>query len=48
VVAISGTIFETTPDRKVLWSRNDDAVKNIVCFQLLDVPGDPTKGEILR
>jgi len=48
VVAISGTIFETTPDRKVLWSRSDDAVKNIVCFQLLDVPGDPTKGEILR
>lgn len=48
VIAISGTIFESTPERKVVWSRNDEAVKNIVCFQLLDVPGDPTKGEILR
>lgn len=48
VIAISGTIFETTRERKVLWSRNDDAVKNTVCFQVLDVPGDPSKGEILR
>lgn len=48
VIAINGTVFETTPDKKVLWVRNDDAVKGTVCVQLLDVPGDPAKGEIQR
>lgn len=43
-----GLIAEIAPDRKVVWSRQDDFLKGVTCFQILDTPGDPTKGEILR
>lgn len=41
--------FEVTRDKKVLWSFADHAhFKTINQIQLLDVPGDVTKGEIIR
>jgi len=41
--------FELTPDRKVVWEFADHAhFKTVNQIQLLDVPGDVTKGEILR
>ena len=40
---------EVTRDKKVVWQFRDDAqFKTINQVQLLDVPGDVTKGEILR
>lgn len=48
VVAYNGLIVEVSNDKKVVWSRQDAFLKNLMCFQLLDVPGDVTKGEILR
>ena len=42
-------VFEITKDKKVVWEVNDHAnFKVINQIQLLDVPGDMTKGEILR
>ena len=41
--------FEVTPDKKVVWEFADHAhFKTVNQIQLLDVPGDATKGEILR
>lgn len=41
--------FELTPDKKVVWEFADHVnFKTINQIQLLDVPGDVTKGEILR
>ena len=41
--------FEVTPDKQVVWEFADHAhFKTIYQIQLLDVPGDVTKGEILR
>ena len=41
--------FEITPDKKVVWQFADHVhFKTINQIQLLDVPGDVTKGEILR
>ncbi|HWA27054.1 MAG TPA: hypothetical protein VG734_15460 [Lacunisphaera sp.] len=41
--------FELTPDRKVVWEFADHAhFKTVNQIQLLDQPGDATKGEILR
>lgn len=41
--------FEVTPDKKVVWQVRDDAqFKTINQVQLLDVPGDVTRGEIWR
>lgn len=48
VVAYPGLIAEVTPEKKVLWSRSDLFLDGLMCFQLLDVPGDVVKGEILR
>ncbi len=48
VVAYNGVIVEATPDKKVVWSQADAGIKNLMCFQLLDVPGDVTTGEIVR
>lgn len=40
-------IIEVTPDKKVVWSFQDDkTMKTVSSIQLLDVPGDVTKGEI--
>ena len=41
--------FEVTPGKQVVWSFADHAhFKTINQIQLLDVPGDPSRGEILR
>jgi hypothetical protein len=42
-------LFEITRDKKVVWEFSDhDHFKVINQVQLLDVPGDPAKGDILR
>ena len=42
-------VIEVTPDKQVVWTFADHAtVKTISSIQLLDVPGDATKGEILH
>jgi len=42
-------VIEVTRDKKVVWQIDDHAhFKTINQIQLLDVPGDVTKGEILR
>ena len=42
-------VFELTPDKKIVWEVNDhEHFKVINQIQLLDVPGDATKWEILR
>lgn len=42
-------LIEVTPDKKVVWTFFDHkAVKTIASVQLMDVPGDATKGEILH
>jgi len=41
--------FELTPDKKVVWEFADHVhFKTVNQIQLLDLPGDATKGEILR
>lgn len=42
-------VFELTPDKKIVWEFVDHKnFKTINQIQLLDVPGDVTKGQILR
>lgn len=42
-------VFELTPDKKVVWTFADHVnFKTVNQIQLLDVPGDVTRGEILR
>jgi hypothetical protein len=42
-------LIEVTPDKKVVWTFADhQAVKTVTSIQLLDVPGDATKGEIIH
>ena len=42
-------VFELTPDKQVVWEFADHAhFKTINQIQLLDVPGDPANGDILR
>jgi len=42
-------VFEVTPDKKVVWEFADHARFKTVCqIQMLDVPADATKGEVLR
>lgn len=42
-------LFEITPAKELVWSFTDvQATRNVGNFQLLDIPGDPLKGEILR
>lgn len=48
VVAYPGLIVETTTDKKIVWSRQDAFLNGLMCFQLLDVPGNVIQGEILR
>lgn len=41
--------FELTPDKKIVWQFDDrEHFKTINQIQLLDIRGDPAKGEILR
>ena len=41
--------FEVTPEKKVVWEFRDDLrFKTINQVQLLDVPGDPARGTLLR
>jgi hypothetical protein len=43
----SAHLIEVTPDKKVLWTFADHkTMRTISSIQLLDVPGDATKGEI--
>ncbi len=42
-------VFEVTPDKKVVWKFADSLRFRTVCqIQVLDVPADVTKGEVLR
>jgi len=42
-------VFEVTPDKKVVWEFADHARFKTTCqMQILDVPADATKGEVLR
>jgi len=42
-------VFEVTRDKKVVWQVFDNKQFRLFSsIHLLDVPGDPTKGEILR
>ena len=42
-------LFEVTRDKKVVWKFTDvKTTRNVGNFQLLDVPGDPLLGDILR
>lgn len=42
-------LIEVTPDKKVVWTFSDHhTMRTISSVQLLDVPGDVTKGEILH
>lgn len=40
--------FEVTPAKKVVWSYNNKALANVSGIVILDIKGDPAKGEILR
>ena len=42
-------LIEVTPDKKVVWTFQDHkTMKTISSAQILDVPGDPTAGEVLH
>ncbi len=42
-------VIEITPDKKVVWTFQDHVtMKTISSVQILDVPGDPLKGEFLH
>ena len=42
-------VIEVTPQKKVVWTFADhQTMKTIATIQLLDVPGDATRGEILH
>ena len=42
-------VIEITPDKRVVWSyANHEKMRTISSVQLLDVPGDVTRGEILH
>lgn len=42
------SVIEVTPDKRVVWSLDTKTFKVLSQVQLLDIPGDVTKGEILR
>ena len=48
VVAFEGSIYEITPEKKVVWHQKGDSIKMLMNFQVLDVPGDALKGEVHR
>lgn len=41
-------LFEVTRDKKVVWIIDDDRLNRVGSVQLLDVPGDVYKGQVLR
>lgn len=42
-------LIEVTPDKKVVWTFQDhQTMRTISSVQILDVPGDPTKGEVFH
>ena len=48
-VARTTHMIEVTPDKKVVWTFFDHkTMKTIASVQLLDVPGDATRGEIMH
>jgi len=48
IACLEGSVYEFTPEKKLVWSRADPFLAGLMCVQLLDVPGDATKGEVLR
>jgi hypothetical protein len=42
-------VFEVTRDKKIVWTFSDhEHFKTVNQIQVVDAPGDPAKGEILR
>jgi hypothetical protein len=41
-------LFEMTPDKKVVWKLQNAAIGDPTHVYVLDDPGDPTKGEVIR
>jgi hypothetical protein len=42
-------LIEVTPEKKVVWTFSEHkSMKSVSSVQLLDVPGDAVKGEILH
>ena len=42
-------VFEITPDKRIVWQVDDyTKFRAIAGIQMLDVPGDPAKGELLK
>lgn len=41
-------IFEVTRDKRVVWQVADPKLRTVSSIMLLDVAGDPTRGEVLR
>ncbi|MCE9568015.1 MAG: PQQ-like beta-propeller repeat protein [Planctomycetes bacterium] len=48
VFVADGTVYEVTPEKKIVWSRSGPALAGLFGVQITDVPGDATKGEVLR
>lgn len=48
VFAVNGAVYEVTREKKLVWSRSDKGLTGLMGIHLTDVPGDPTKGEVLR
>lgn len=48
VVGYPGLIVEVARDKSIVWSCQDSFLQGLMCFQLLDVSGDATKGEVVR
>lgn len=48
VFAADGTVYEVTPDKKLVWTRSGPALAGLFGVHVTDVTGDATKGEVLR
>ncbi|MBA4065589.1 MAG: hypothetical protein C0501_18120 [Isosphaera sp.] len=48
VFAADGAVYEVTPDKKLVWSRSGPALAGLFGVHVTGVPGDATKGEVLR
>jgi outer membrane protein assembly factor BamB len=48
VFVADGTVYEVTPDKKLVWSKSGPALAGLFGVHITDVAGDATKGEVLR
>ncbi len=48
VFAADGTVYEVTPDKKLVWSKSGPTLAGLFGVHITDVAGDATKGEVLR